>query len=138
MQEKKIRSAKIIIKISVILSLLWNIYLSADMMSAYSNKMNNLLRIHLGRNLLPVFILVLFLDTAVSTMWISKPKLFKSHRLVYLLSSWAFYDIMLLEKEVVTGIGAIFATFITVPFMYLIGVIPFIVGSIGYSKLEKA
>ena len=138
MREKKISSAKNIITISVILSLLWNVYLSVYMMSAYSDQHNNLLRIHQGGSDLPIFILGLFIDTVVSILWISKPKLFKIHRMVYILGSWLFYNIMLFEKEAISGLGAIFVLFTTVPFLYLIGFIPFIVGSIGYSKLDKA
>ncbi len=138
MQEKKMRAAKNIITLSVILSLLWNVYLSVDMMSAYSNQHNNLLRIHQGGSDLPLFITVLFIDTVVSILWISKPKLFKIHRIVYISGSWLFYNIMLFEKEALSGLGAIFVIFTTVPFLYLVGIIPFIVGSIGYGKLEKA
>ncbi len=137
MQEKKIRSAKNIIKASVILRLLWNAFLANCMVSAYSDFTDNLVRISRGGAGLPIVIAGLLIDTILTVLWSYKRNIFTLHLVAYILLGWLYYGKMLDEMWIISGVGGL-ALLIVVPFLCFIGVIPFIVCDDGQKKLAKA
>lgn len=138
MQEKKIRSARIIIKVSVILRLLWNTFLSVWMASSYSDLIDNLIRINYGGTDLPIVIAGLFIDTLLTILWLYKPTFHTIHLVVYILLGWLYYGWMLIDLMVLDGMGAAAALLFIMPFLCLIGIVPFIVCGVGRRMLTNA
>lgn len=131
----------IIIIVSIILKLLWNVHLLLNLIHGYSAR--NISIQELGSRIpweshIWYIAPVLLLDTILTVLWLGRPKLFRVHRTVFLFTGWLFYCAVNIETVGPQGIGTFFILAVDVPFMYIAGVIPLIICSIGHGLLEKA
>lgn len=142
MENKKIRSAQLVISIAVILRLLVTALASLLLAYAYSDVQDNLSRIYSSHDsvipIIALFVFGLFLDAALTIVWQYRPKLHTLHLVLYILSGGLFYGFLLIDVLNATGMGALGVLIFMAPCVWLAGLIPFIVCGIGRKKLTKA
>ena len=134
MENKKLRSARSMIKTAVITRLIGNALLSLWTAAGYSEIKENLLRIDSGAVILPYIIAALFADTFLTVLWL-KNKLFHTIHLWLYIALYGFgYCFMIIDVMNLRS-RAILAAFV---FIWAAGLIPFIVCGIGRRKQTKA
>lgn len=137
MENKKLRSARSMIKTAVITRLIGNALLSLWTAAGYSEIKDNLLRIDSGAVILPYIIAALFADTFLTVLWL-KNKLFHTIHLGLYIALYGFgYCFMIIDVMNLRS-RAILAAFVLALFIWAAGLIPFIVCGIGRRKQTKA
>lgn len=137
MEEKKLRSAGLIIKTAVILRIFGNALISLWTASGYSDIKDNLLRIDSGAVFLPYIIAALFADTVLTILWL-KNKLFHTIHLVLYIALYGLGYCFLIIDVMDLRSTAVLAAFVITPFIWAAGLIPFIVCGVGRRKQTKA
>lgn len=142
MNDKKIRSAQLVISIAAILRLLVTALASLLLAYAYSDVQDNLSRIYSSHGSMTPYVLVfvfgLFLDAFLTNTWRYRPKLHTLHLVLYILLGGIFYGFILIDVLNARGMGALEVLILMAPCVWLVGLIPFIVCGIGRKMLTKA
>lgn len=138
MNERRIKSAKTMIKVAVILRLSVTAVLMLGLAYAYTDERENLLRSYQGTARLYIVIFGFFLDTLLAILWLYSPKIFKLHLVLNLVLGCGLYGAYVVDFHNATGMGASLVAFFKSPFIWLIGLVPFIICEKGNSKLKMA
>ena len=137
MADKKIPPANMSMKNSVILRLVGNALLSLWTAMAYSDTSENLIRIGTGDAYLPIIVAVLFVDTALTILWLKSYVVYSLHLGAYILLYGIGYLLFIVDTMNLQGIAAIVAVMFA-PVLWVIGLIPFIICGSGRKRLKRA
>ena len=143
MNTKKIRTAHRLIDCAAVLHLLHTAWLAVMLAHGYADDESNLFRMYRGSSLLIVLIFIFLLDTVTTFLWHSYKEIsqyqsmYTVHLTFYILAGGIFYHIFCTDIWNLHGFGTI-ALLILVPLIWLIGLIPFLIGGTGRRLLRKA
>ena len=138
MNDKKIKSAQKTIRISVILRLLFTAVLMLLLANEYSYEHENVLRLYHGYIYrLIIIIFGFFFDTLLTILWLYRPKLHTLHLVLYVVFGGILYIVYVVDLFNTGGMGYMLAIFLA-PFIWLIGLVPFIVCWVGRRNLTIA
>ena len=138
MNEEIILKAEKKMKTAVLLRLIFNVCLSLWMVSSYTDSYFNLRRVAAGSDNLPFVILFLFLDTALTILWLNKPVIEKIHFVTYILTGGLYFVLMAVNFENLISVRVHQVFYIEAPFLYIVGLIPFLIYNSGRKKIKNA
>ena len=125
------------IRVAVILRLLFTAVLLLRLAYAYSDEHENLFRLYQGSKCLIIIVFGFLLDTILTILWLYSPIIFNLHLALNCILVWGLYAVYSIDLINASGIAEMLAFGIT-PFIWLIGLIPFIICEKGNSKLKIA
>lgn len=137
--DKRVKSAQNLINFSSILRLCGIAALAFFWASSYSYP-SNLMKIYKESSHLIVVILGLALDVFLTVNWLKSPKLFKLHLKLYIFLGGIFYYIYSLDllNSDFDDIWGSFAAIISTVFIWVLGLVPFIICGVNNNDLAKA
>ncbi len=138
MNEEKILKAEKKMKNAVLLRLIFNVCLSLWMVSSYTDSYFNLRRVAAGNDNLPFVILFLFLDTALTILWLNKPVIEKIHFVTYIPTGVFYFGLMTENFDNEYSMGVLAVMIFIMPFLYIVGLIPFLIYNSGRQKIKNA
>ena len=135
--DKMYRSGRRLIKAAVILRLLFNAALVINLAVSFADQTENLYRIETGKDGLPIIIAAMLIDTLLTALWAWDYMFHRLHRTVYILLGWMMYSYYLTVLLHPHGIGTL-AVLVVMPFLLLVGAIPFVICNAGHRMTVKA
>ena len=131
------RSGRRLIKAAVILRLLFNAALVINLAVSFADQTENLYRIETRNDGLPIVIAAMLTDTLLTALWAWDYMFHRIHRTVYILLGWMMYSYYLTVLLHPHGIGTL-AVLVVMPFLLLVGAVPFVICSAGHRMTVKA
>ena len=136
--DKTYRSGRRLIKAAVILRLLFNAALVINLAVSFADQTENLYRIETGNDGLPIVIAAMLTDTLLTALWAWDYMFHRIHRTVYILLGWMMYSYYLTVLLHPHGLGSLAVFVVVMPFLLLVGAIPFVMCSAGHRMTVKA
>lgn len=142
MNDKKVRSAETIIKVSAIMRMCMIAVLAFVLARKYADDYENIIRIYKYKDAgrLVIVALSLVVDMIMTVNWIKRPKLHTAHMVLYMLFGGIIYTLYVIDYYNILNllpmsiIGVLYNAF----YIWFIGLIPFIICGVGRCELTKA
>ena len=136
--DKKYRSGRRLVKTAVMLRLVFNAALVMKLAAACSDLTENLYRIETRNDGLPIVIAAMLTDTLLTALWAWDYMFHRIHRTVYILLGWMMYYYYLTVLIPPHGLGTLAVLVVMLPFLLLVGAIPFVICIVGHRMTVKA
>ena len=138
MENTELENAKKIINASVVIRLLGNAAMAGMLAYSFSSMVILHRAVFHADNDLLIAIIGLLLDTLLTILWLRRKIFHTVHLILYILGGVIYYYYYMSALTQGINIAAVFFVVISIPVMWVVGLIAFIICGIGRKKRTEA